>query len=53
MTNEQGLSVLRQLWSLGFGHWSFPMLRSVKVARRPVKPFGVGASPTAADFWGS
>ena len=29
-----------------------PLPGSVKVARRPVKPFGVGASPTlAANFW--
>ena len=29
-----------------------PLPGSVKVARRPVKPFGVGASPTlAANLW--
>jgi hypothetical protein len=29
-----------------------PLPGGVKVARRPVKPFGVGASPTlAANFW--
>ena len=34
------------------GSANYPLPGSVKVARRPVKPFGVGASPTLAAICG-
>ena len=50
--NTSGIRLLSGLMRVGILPTA-PLPGSVKVARRPVKPFGVGASPTlAANFQG-
>ena len=49
--NTSGIRLLSGLMQVGLLP-AAPLPGGVKVARRPVKPFGVGASPTlAANLW--